>query len=224
MNAPAPELKVGPALVPDFQTGAMVLAILAWPTAAETEMFRRVSNELMAEVLRQTIRTDPDAVDDLHRDWPQQDWDALLLTAAKRRMAIGSLGKRLNQRMVAAKMAIGMTHKEIFGQPAKLPFSLTGLSIDQLARLVRPETTIDNSENIEKFIWRRSLPIIHLAMAFQLLLAASGTTLQAVPCDTQDIDFFRRAVLLATALESMVGAHPTLNVTHDQLTHVVWRE
>ena len=126
--------------MPDFMTGALVLSILAWPTGAEMAPFHKVSQELMAEVLRQTKRSNPEAIEDQRRLWPQYDWNARLVRADNRRMASGSLQKRLKQRMVAAKMAIGLTHDELFGQPARLPPSLTGLSIDQLANLVRRET------------------------------------------------------------------------------------
>jgi len=210
--------------MPDFMTGALVLSILAWPTSAEVVPFRRISQELMAEVLRQTKRSNPGAIDNQRRLWPQCDWNALLARADKRRMASGSLQKRLKQRMVAAKMAIGLTHDELFGQPARLPPSLTGLSIDQLANLVGRETAIDDAENVEKLVWRKSLPIIHLATSIQLILTGQGGDQRSVPCDTQDIDFFRRAVLLACRLEPMVLAHPAINITADKLTRVRWFE
>ncbi len=210
--------------MPDFMTGALILSILAWPTAEEAPRFRKVSQELMAEVLRQTKRSNPGAIDNQRRLWPQCDWNALLAMADKRRMASGSLRKRLEQRMVAAKVAIALTHDELFGQPARLPPPLTGLSIDQLANSVRQETVIDDPENVEKLVWRKSLPIVHLAISIQLILKGQGGALQSVPCDTQDIDFFRRAVLLACELEPMVLAHPAINITNDQLTRVRWCE
>jgi hypothetical protein len=139
---------------------------------------------------RQTVRVAPEAMNDLRRDWPQQNWDALLSTAAKRQMAGGGLQKRFKQRMVAAKMAIGLTHDELFGQPVRLPQSQTGLSTDQLAKLVRRETAIDDSENVEKLVWRKSRPIIHLAIAIQLLLAASGATEASVSLRYTGCPFF----------------------------------
>jgi hypothetical protein len=224
MSTPPPQLDVGPALMPDFMTGALLLSILAWPTHAEMAQFSRVSEELMADVLRQTRRVNPASVELLLAYWPKHNWAPILARARKRRIAPGTLKTRLRQRMVAAKIAIGLTHEELFRQPAKLPPSLTGLSIDQLATLVKREIYIDDTNNIEKLVWRKALPIIHLAIALQLLLTASGDDRPALGFDIQDRDFMRRVVLLARDLEPMVIAHPAINISADSLVRIRWHE
>ena len=44
------------------------------------------------------------------------------------------------------------------------------VSINQLARLVIDDTGQTDLENVETRIWRQSLPVIHIASAFQVFL------------------------------------------------------
>ena len=126
--------------------------------------------------------------------------------------------------MVAAKIGIGLAHERIFGNPAVLPLSLTALSIDQLTHLVRHEVYITNPENIERLVWRKSLPVIHLAIAVQLMLTGRFKDRSEWGCDLQDVDFYRQAVLLAQALEPVVLNHAKINITSDKLTRLRWYE
>ena len=219
------QLNVGPALLPDFMTGAMIHCILAWPTSDNASNFHRVSSELMAEIVRITLKCDPGAIEVCRRQYAQQDWDKIIgLAKSKSRIAVGHLRKRLNQRMAAAKIGLGLAHQEIFAKPALLPAGITALSIDQLCTLVRSDTTIAESENIEKFVWRASLPVIHLAIAVQMLLAGRFGDRAKLGVDLQDIEFYREAVNLAYFLEPMVGAHPKFNIEADTLTRIRWYE
>ena len=219
------ELNVGPTLLPDFMTGTLVTCILAWPTNDDVQIFHRVSQELMAEVVRLTLKSDPAAIPVCREQYPQPDWERIIFLAkSKSRKAEGHLQKRLNQRMAAARMGLGLAHQEIFNQPAVLPPTITALSIDQLAKLVRSDTNIAGSANIEKFVWRASLPIVHLAMAIQILLIGRFSDRTSVGADLQDIEFYREAIKLAEALEPMVIAHPKFNIGADRLTRVRWYE
>ena len=196
------QLNLGPALMPDFVTGALFQAILAWPTSSEAVQFHRVSEELIAGVVRLTKAEDPASVRFVMNEWPQVNWPSIEVRSQKSRPAFGSLRKRLDQRMAAARAGIGKVHKDIFGVPADLPLGMTALSIDQLCRQIKSDVFIDDPENIEKLVWRKSLPILHVAMAVQLLLAARYQGRQAVGLDLQDIDFYREAVQLAGLLET----------------------
>jgi hypothetical protein len=171
--------------MPDFMSGAMFHAILAWPTSGESRTFHRASHEMMAGTLRLIKHTAPGVIDEVVRAWPQHDWTTLLALSAKRRVAMAGIGKRLRHRMVAAKIGIGLIHADLFGCSIKLPASLSAVSIDQLARFVQRETTIDDAENVERLIWRTSLPIIHLAIATQLLLVQRPGTEASLGCDLQ---------------------------------------
>ena len=117
-----------------------------------------------------------------------------------------------------------MTHRQLFDEQAVLPPTMTAASIDQFCKLIRSDVTIDDPENIEKLVWRKSLPIMHLAIATQLYLSGKYSDQAISGCDLQDIDFYRDVVVMGQKLESMVHDHPGLLITRDQLTLVRWFE
>lgn len=156
--------------------------------------------------------------------WPQHNWSAIKARSRKSKPALGYLDKRLKQRMAAARAGIGMTYLQLFDRQAILPTTMTAPSIDQFCRLIRSDVTIDDPENIEKLVWRKSLPIMHLAIATQLHLAGKYSDRAISGCDLQDIDFYRDVVELARQLEPMLHDHPGILITRDQLTLVRWFE
>ena len=92
----------------------------------------------------------------------------MLFRSRKRGPALGSLRKRLDQRMAAARTGIGNIHEQLFGIPVIGPSGMTVLSIDQLFRLIRGDVLIDDPEHVEKLVWRKSLLILQGAMAVHL--------------------------------------------------------
>jgi hypothetical protein len=81
-----------------------------------------------------------------------------------------TLQRRLRDRMIAARMAIGFLKEAATGE---IPDGLHRMSINQMAELVLGDAGFAEPENIETRIWRPSLPVIHLATAIQLLLHLS---------------------------------------------------
>lgn len=217
-------LNIGPALMPDFMTGAMFHAILAWPTASDSAAFHKASEELAAAIVRLTEAENPALMREVMANWPQHNWSAIKARSRKTKPALGYLDKRLKQRMAAARAGIGMSHLQLFDRQAILPPNMTAPSIDQFCKLIRSDVNIDDPENIEKLVWRKSLPIMHLAIATQLLLSGKYSDRAISGCDLQDVDFYRDAVVLAKNLESIVHDHPGLLITRDQLTLVRWFE
>ena len=215
-------LTIGPGVMPDFMTGAYFHAILAWPTDRDVQSFHRISEELMADVIRQTRRIEPTLIMDMMQQWPNVDWRAIDLRSRKPKPAFGYLRTRLNQRMAAARAGIGIVHKHLFGSPATLPPGMSAASIDQLCKLIRSDVNISDIENIEKLVWRKSLPILHLAMATQLLLNGKYGDRAEVGTDLQDLEFYREAVRLGTLLEQTLNSHPGIAMTRDRMTLVRW--
>ena len=212
-------LNLGPAVLPDFATGALINAILAWPTFAEAAHFNQVSEELMAGAIRITA---PEVIGSITANWPQLNWHSITTRSRKKRPALGGLQKRLNQRMAAARAGIGMSYEKLFGTAAVLPPGMTALSINQLCQLISGDVSIDDPDNIEKLVWRRSLPILHLAMAVQLLLAARHGDRAASGVNLDDIDFYREAVILGAHFEDLVHEHPGIAITRDRMTLLRW--
>ena len=216
-------LNVGPAVLPGFMSGVLVCCTLAWPTIDEIATFHRVAREMESDVVRKTLKSSPDMIADLRENWPQQDWDLLEnLARSKRRTSFGTLQKRLRQRGAAARMGNGLAHQELFGIPAVLPPEMTGISIDQLSKLVRSETTLAHSEDVEKHVWRASLPVIHLAMAAELIQRVRCSEGGIEDFDLQDVEFFEAVVRLGEILEPIVAAHAKFNIWSAEQARVRW--
>ena len=126
--------------------------------------------------------------------------------------------------MAAARMGIGHWHKEIPDVEVGLPEGMTRVSLDQLSKLIRSDTHIDDPENVEKLVWRPSLPIIHLAMATQIELHIRNSGRRTTEIDTQDIQFARAAVARARSYEPLVMRSPLFASGKVALTQVRWIE
>ena len=87
-------LNLGPGLMPNFSTGAMFHSILAWPAIEESATRQKVSEELMAQVIRLTKAQDPTFTSSLMNEWPQFDWPSIEARARKRKPALGVFSTR----------------------------------------------------------------------------------------------------------------------------------
>lgn len=217
-------LNIGPALMPDVITGAMFSAILAWPTSSEVVAFHNASEELAARAVRLTKDQNPAVMSELQAGWPQHNWAAIEARSRKAKPALGYFEKRLQQRMAAARIGIGMTYLQLFGLQAVLPPTMTASSIDQFCKLIRRDVSISDPENIEKLVWRKSLPVLHLAIATQLYMTGKYADRVGLGYNLEDIDFYRDVVELARQLEPMIHDHPGILITRDQQTQVRWFE
>jgi hypothetical protein len=150
-----------------YEVGAWLLTWLAFPGERESEEVRsRVHASLCAYALRAKYETDadwlvsPQSIKPIYALRPQFDIDRDLKT----------LQRRLRDRMIAARMAIGFLKEAITGEVPKLPAGIKRMSVNQMARLVLDDAGFTDPENVETRIWRPSLPVIHLATAIQVML------------------------------------------------------
>jgi hypothetical protein len=149
-----------------YEIGASLLTRLAFPGKQESEeRLSRVHASLCAYALRAKYETDgewlvsPQPIKPIYALRPQFDIDRDLKT----------LQRRLRDRMIAARMAIGFLKEVVTGEVPQIP-GLERMSINQMALLVLKDTGYTEPENVETRIWRPSLPVIHLATAIQVLL------------------------------------------------------
>jgi hypothetical protein len=150
-----------------YEVGALLLTWLALPGEKESEERRsRVHASLCAYALRAKYETDP--------EWLASPQPIKLVYALRRQLDINrdlrTLERRLRDRMIAARMAIGFLKEAVTGELPKLPAGINRISVNQMARLVLDDAAYTDPENVETRIWRPSLPVIHLATAIQVML------------------------------------------------------
>jgi hypothetical protein len=78
---------------------------------------------------------------------------------------VSFIARRLGERMVAGRMAVPFFWRIKLGDAMALPNEIKRLSINQMAEFVLDDAEMADADNVEKRIWRPSLPVIHLATA-----------------------------------------------------------
>jgi hypothetical protein len=145
-----------------YEAGASLLTLLTYPDESE-EVRSEVHASLCAYALRAQCEMDP--------DWAIRPKPIKPIYALRRPhdndRHLRTFERRLRDRMVAGRMAIGFLKEAVTGQ---IPAGIKRLSINEMAELVLEDAGYTEPENVETRIWRPSLPVIHLASALQLLL------------------------------------------------------
>jgi hypothetical protein len=144
-----------------YEAGAMLVTLLAYPEKSE-ETHSEVHASLCANALRVKCAKDP--------DWAIPSHPIKPIYALRRQdqndRVLRTLERRVRDRMIAGRMAIGFLKEAVTGE---VPPPLKRLSINELAQLVLDDVGYTEPENVETRIWRPSLPVIHLASALQLM-------------------------------------------------------
>jgi hypothetical protein len=145
-----------------YEAGALLVTLLAYPEQSE-ETHSEVHASLCAHALRVRCALDP--------DWALPSQPMKPIYALRRQdendRFLRTLERRVRDRMIAGRMAIGFLKEAVTGE---IPPGLKRLSINELARLVLDDIEYTEPENVETRIWRPSLPVIHLASALQLMV------------------------------------------------------
>lgn len=84
-----------------------------------------------------------------------------------------TLGRRLRDRMVAARMALSFLKQSVEGDQFVFPSGLSRLSIHEVAAWVADDAGQANYKNVESRIWRPSVPVLHVACAVAMAVDQS---------------------------------------------------
>jgi hypothetical protein len=198
-----------------YEIGALIVTRLAFPGESEPEETQsRVHASLCAYALRVRGEIEP--------DWAVSPQPIKPIYALRRQCDIDrdlrTLLRRLRDRMVAARMAIGILKQTLSDPAPELGVGVVRrLSIKQMAELVLEDSGYTEPENVETRIWRPSLPVIHLCSAIQIMLQLAEPQtgpigLEALLLSRQVIEWVVRA---AEYHESLVLQSPRLRVDPD---------
>jgi hypothetical protein len=154
---PSPrELVLDAGRLPLFECGAALLALLAFPSATDTER-TEIEASLCARHLRATFKESGNPDELVKAKYAFRD-EELIKTDLK------VLDRLVRDRMVAAEVAIPFLQKAV-GHPPRLPSGVKRLSINQLSEYLMGRAEQSIPENFKSRVWAPSVPVIHIAAA-----------------------------------------------------------
>ena len=173
-----------------YEAGALLVTLLAYPRESE-EIRSGVHESLCNYALIVKRKIDPD-----WGDLPQLIKPIYALRCQHDVYRdLRTLDRRLRDRLIAGRMAMAFLKEVVTHQ---VPVGIPRLSINEMAQFVLDDAGYSEPENVETRIWRRSLPVIHLASALQLLrhfteLKGAPIGLEALLLDREIIELVVRA-------------------------------
>ena len=139
-----------------FECGAALLALLAFPSATDTER-EEIAASLCASHLKAIFEKSGNPNERVKAKYAFRREQTI-------KRDLRTIDRRIRDRMVAAKVAIAFLQNAV-GHSPNLPSSVERLSLNQLSELVMEEADQSDPDNFETRVWRESLPVIYLAAA-----------------------------------------------------------
>ena len=211
---------VGPGMGEPFEIGAFLSAAMAFPLEAEDEMRMKAADALCAQNVRVTYEAYPETASELKATYPR--YAEIDIKEERRRLR--TLKKRLDNRMIASRMSLGFFEEGLTKRPARLPPCMRRHSLNELTNLVLDQSGESDPENVEKRTWRRSLPVISLATAYQVVMRYSDAGGIPFSSDLQDLGTHRRVVKVAEIHEQVVLSDRRFGIAPDKLIRFRWVE
>jgi hypothetical protein len=164
-----------------YEVGAVLLTLLAHPQEGTDQQRSVLHASLCSQVLQERARSDQDWANTPQLIKPVYAFQS----EADIKASTKKLARLMRDRAVAGRKAMAFFQEAENGgqRPSTLPEN-TEVTLDSLAVMVKDEVMDSDShetENIEKRIWRPSLPIIHLAAALQVLMQGLNKGVQGLP-------------------------------------------
>ena len=150
-----------------YEAGALLVTLLAYPEQSE-ETHSEVHASLCAHALRVRCALDP--------DWALPSQPMKPIYALRRQDEndhfLRTLERRVRDRMIAGRMAIGFLKQAVTGE---IPPGLKRLSINELARLVLDDIGHTEPENVETRICRPSSTVMRMGSALHIMVTICDT-------------------------------------------------
>jgi len=203
-----------------FEIGAQLMAALAFPSAAEQMAMNAAAAGFCAEVIRRSCEDSPKDGGRLRADFAE--YASIGPKEVRRRHR--TLGRRLHDRMIAALMSLAFIEHDITGVMPPLPRGMSRFSLNELAKYVLSQSHESVPENIEKRVWRCTLPIISTAIAYQMMLRCQDKPASIYGVDVQNLEFHRQVVELSQFYEELVLDDKRFNIAPSDLIRFRWVE
>ncbi|MGG5890839.1 hypothetical protein ACLF3G_27505 [Falsiroseomonas sp. HC035] len=154
-----------------MEATAAILAAVAWPDELpDGERLARAQAALVGHLLQETANADPAWA------WrPQLIKPGYLLMEPKQAaLSLKTTSKRLTEALTVARVARPFVAKVLTGVAPPLPKGVMRLSLNAVIPKVLSE--YEDQHNFEQRVFRRTLPVLHLALALELAIGAAEET------------------------------------------------
>lgn len=147
-----------------YECGMMLIAILAYPEPNTEKQKAELHASLCHLYLRAKFEEDSELGNTAQLTKPFYAFR----TEKQVSKDLKKLERRLRDRMVAARIAMPFLQEVELGKLPVLPKSVARLSLNEMCSLVLEDVGYSDPENVETRVWRKSLPVIHLAAAIAI--------------------------------------------------------
>ena len=205
---------------PIYECGAMLFAYLASPAPDEDPQRADLDAALCHLALRAA------ANENEHQLWSPQQLKPgyALLSESEVRVATRTVNRRLHDRLQAAIIDKPFLEQAQTGQPPRLPPGGEKLSLANMAEYLlfrdKPDHDRGDVRNFHARIWRPSLPVLHLAIALNLLFERTrpvGLDKLAVHDLIRSREAIQFLVETAQSLETLLTQIPALGLNKTPL-------
>jgi len=217
---PTPEINIPLSSLPMYECGAILFTYLAFPEPGAEEARGTAHAALCHLALRAISQDDPSG------RWAPQIIKPgyALLTESDVRTALRTMDRRLSDRLKAAIVAKPFLEQATNGQAPRLPPGVDHLSIENMAEYLlfraKENADVGDVKNFHARVWRASLPVIHLAVALNVLFECTkpaGLEKLAVHDLIRSPEAIEFLVETAQPLESIFPQITKLGISDDTL-------
>lgn len=209
-------VKLGPGECSNLETGARFLAALAFPAkhedAARQDAVAAWVGQALHELNRVTGMTEPFADPSLNGFASR--------SAERREETLRIASRRLRERNDVAR-ALRPWMRELLGEPQPLPKGMKKFTQRQISRFMHNDYHED-ADHFQERHWRPSRPILHLAIACDLILCRLGGEESEFPITLDDIGLFEVLVERACQVGVVVSYDKRFKVDADSMLHLQW--
>lgn len=155
--------------LPHYECGALLFSYLAFPEPGAEDTRADVHASLCHLALKAITQDDPDG------QWTPAVIKPgyALLSESKVRTSLRTMDRRLRDRLDAATVAKPFLEQATTGKTPRLPAGVDSLTLTSMAEYLmfrtKPNADGGDLKNFHARVWKPSLPVIHLAVALNVL-------------------------------------------------------
>ena len=225
-----PITHVGPGLLRDFETVAILQSLLMYPQVSQMESRRQAFLALCAAFAEALQRTSPSEAHGLRESNPEY----FEVAPKVFRKALRDLKSAAHVRLRAALIARPFVNKAALGERFERPEGVYDLTVTSAADYAAAQHEITDKDNLIRRIWQPSLPVLPLAIGLEQACFQLGRVspddpgiekgVEPVVCEMnmEDIELWCLAVQLSQMALAIVQAEPLIEFSDHKFVRISW--